>query len=106
MNYRNFGNTGLKVSEIGLGCSRIGRGVFYNYERESVRVLNRAYELGINFFDTSDTYTFGQSEELIGRVFKGRRNQLIIASKVGNFPPPFLAELVRNYTYSLCRFAI
>jgi len=88
MNYRDFGNTGLKVSEIGLGCSRIGRGVFYNNERESVRVLNRAYELGINFFDTSDTYRYGQSEELIGRVFKGRRNQLIIASKVGNLASP------------------
>jgi len=53
--------------------------VFYKDDRESVRVLDRAFELGINFFDTADTYRFGQSEELIGRVFKGRRNQLIIA---------------------------
>jgi aryl-alcohol dehydrogenase-like predicted oxidoreductase len=86
MNYRSFGSTGLKVSEIGLGCSGIGGSVFYKDDRESARVLNRAFELGINFYDTADTYTNGRSEKLIGSAFKDRRSQIIIASKVGMLP--------------------
>jgi aryl-alcohol dehydrogenase-like predicted oxidoreductase len=84
MNYRPFGSTGLRVSEIGLGCSSIGRRS--NDDRESVLLLNRAFELGINFFDTADAYGYGRSEELIGRAFKDRRRQVIIASKVGTLP--------------------
>ncbi|MGH7801127.1 MAG: aldo/keto reductase [Thermodesulfobacteriota bacterium] len=86
MNYRSFGSTGLQVSEIGLGCSSIGGGVFYKDERESVRLLHRAFELGISFYDTADSYGYGHSEELIGRAFKDRRSQIIIASKVGDLP--------------------
>jgi aryl-alcohol dehydrogenase-like predicted oxidoreductase len=83
MNYRSFGSTDLLVSEIGLGCSEIGSSVFYKDERESLRVLHRAFELEINFYDTAELYGYGHSEELIGRAFKGRRSQIIIASKVG-----------------------
>jgi aryl-alcohol dehydrogenase-like predicted oxidoreductase len=86
MNYRSFGSTDLLVSKIGLGCSHIGSSVFYKGERESLRVLNRAFELGINFYDTADLYGYGNSEELIGRAFKGQRSQIIIASKVGMLP--------------------
>ncbi len=53
MNYRPFGSTDLLVSEIGLGCSEIGSGVFYKDEKESIRLLHRAFELGINFYDTA-----------------------------------------------------
>jgi aryl-alcohol dehydrogenase-like predicted oxidoreductase len=84
MNYRSFGSTGLRVSEIGLGCSSIGKGA--NDERESILLLNRAFELGINFYDTADAYGYGRSEELIGRTFKDRRSRVIIASKVGTLP--------------------
>lgn len=83
MNYRPFGSTDLLVSKIGLGCSEIGSGVFYRNEWESLRVLNRAFELGINFYDTAELYGYGHSEELIGRAFKGRRSRVIIATKVG-----------------------
>ena len=83
MNYRSFGDTGLKVSEIGLGCSHIGQGLIKRDKKESIRVLNRAYELGVNFYDTADSYTNGRSEKLIGSAFKDRRSQIIIASKVG-----------------------
>jgi len=83
MNYRSFGSTDLLVSEIGLGCSEIGSGVFYKDERESLRLLHRAFELEINFYDTAELYGYGHSEELIGRAFKGQRSQIIIASKVG-----------------------
>ena len=86
MNYRLFGNTGLQVSEIGLGCSNLGGGVFFKDDRESIRVLNLAFEQGINFFDTADSYGYGHSEELLGRTFKTRRNKIIIASKVGMLP--------------------
>jgi aryl-alcohol dehydrogenase-like predicted oxidoreductase len=83
MNYRSFGNTGLNVSEIGLGCSHIGGGLIRRDEKESIRVLHRAYELGVNFYDTADSYTNGRSEKLIGSAFKDRRSKIIIASKVG-----------------------
>ncbi|MER3446616.1 MAG: hypothetical protein C4291_07110 [Candidatus Dadabacteria bacterium] len=83
MNYRSFGNTGLYVSEVGLGCSNIGGGVLYRDDRKSIRLLYRAFELGINFYDTADIYGYGHSEELIGSAFKGRRSRIIIASKVG-----------------------
>ncbi len=83
MNYRLFGKTGLQVSEIGLGCSNLGGGVFDKDDRETIRVLNLAFEQGINFFDTADSYGYGHSEELLGRIFKSRRNQIIFASKVG-----------------------
>ncbi len=83
MNYRSFGSTGLKVSEIGFGCSRIGGGVIKKDNTESIRLLLRAYELGVNFYDTADTYTNGRSEKLIGRAFKDLRSHIVIASKVG-----------------------
>ncbi len=86
MNYRYFGSTGLRVSEIGLGCSSIGGGVFHKDDGESVRVLHRAFELGVNFYDTADSYGYGRSEELIGRAFEGRRREIVIASKVGTLP--------------------
>ncbi len=83
MNYRSFGSTGLRVSEIGLGCSHIGGGLIKKDNEESIRLLLRAFELGVNFYDTADTYTNGRSEKLIGSAFKDRRSQIIIASKVG-----------------------
>lgn len=83
MNYRSFGMTGLQVSEIGLGCSHLGTDVFSKSEKESVRVLHRAFEAGINFYDTADIYGYGGSEKLIGCAFKGRRDKVIISSKVG-----------------------
>lgn len=96
MNYRLFGNTGLQVSEIGLGCSNLGGGVFFKDDRESIRVLNLAFEQGINFFDTADSYGYGHSEELLGRTFKTRRHKIIIASKVGMLPSS-LAHIEKKF---------
>jgi aryl-alcohol dehydrogenase-like predicted oxidoreductase len=78
---RNLGTQGLVVSEQGLGC--MGMSEFYGPtdEAESVATLNRALELGINFFDTSDAYGPYRNEELLGRTFRGRRDQVIIATK-------------------------
>jgi aryl-alcohol dehydrogenase-like predicted oxidoreductase len=82
MKLKAFGSTGLQTSELGLGCARIG-GIFKNDPGQFVELLAAARERGINFFDTSDMYCQGESEMLIGRAFRGRRDQVIIASKVG-----------------------
>lgn len=87
MTYRNLGSTGLKVSELGLGCSTIGNSIFnYGDESEFIDVLNYAFDNGINFFDTADTYALGNSEILIGKAFCNKRDKVIIASKVGFLP--------------------
>ena len=87
MNYKNLGTTGLKVSELGLGCSSLGNSVFnYGDESEFLGILNYAFENGINFFDTADSYAFGNSEALIGKAFGNKRDKVIITTKVGFLP--------------------
>ncbi|MGA2778277.1 MAG: aldo/keto reductase [Steroidobacteraceae bacterium] len=89
MNYRNLGSTGLKVSEICLGCMTFGvpeRGdhPWTIGEAASRPVIRRAVELGINFFDTADVYSDGTSEEIVGGAIKDfmRREDAVIATKV------------------------
>jgi aryl-alcohol dehydrogenase-like predicted oxidoreductase len=79
---RAFGNTDLQVSKFGLGCARIG-GIFQNDTKGFVNLLAAARDLGINFFDTADMYSQGESEALLGRAFRGVRSQVVIASKAG-----------------------
>jgi aryl-alcohol dehydrogenase-like predicted oxidoreductase len=83
MNKRKLGTQGLIVSEQGLGC--MGMSEFYGAtdEAESIATLNRAIELGIDFFDTSDMYGPYKNEELLGKAFRGRRDEVIIATKFG-----------------------
>jgi len=78
---RKLGTQGLVVSEQGLGC--MGMSEFYGAtdEAESIATLNRALEIGINFFDTSDAYGPYKNEELLGKAFRGRRDSVIIATK-------------------------
>jgi aryl-alcohol dehydrogenase-like predicted oxidoreductase len=78
MEYRNLGSSGLQVSVLGLGANTFG---WWIDEQSSAAVINHALELGINFIDTADTYDKGRSEEYIGRTLKGRRAEVIIASK-------------------------
>jgi aryl-alcohol dehydrogenase-like predicted oxidoreductase len=85
MEYRRLGNSGLKVSAIGLGANYFGR---RTDERETARILDRALELGVNFIDTANVYGKGISEEVIGRILKGRREQAIIATKFGRIVGP------------------
>jgi aryl-alcohol dehydrogenase-like predicted oxidoreductase len=84
MKFKEFGTTGMTVSEIGFGGSRIG-GVFAdkNSTNESLSVLRNALDAGITFYDTADMYSQGESESLIGTAFRGRRDQVIIATKGG-----------------------
>jgi aryl-alcohol dehydrogenase-like predicted oxidoreductase len=88
MKYRVLGKTGLKVSEIGFGAWAIGGNAHGNSygptdDKQSLAAVERALELGCNFFDTADVYGHGHSEELLGQALKGRRSEVIIATKVG-----------------------
>ncbi|HVY68706.1 MAG TPA: aldo/keto reductase [Verrucomicrobiae bacterium] len=87
MNYRPLGVTGIKVSEIGFGSWGLG-GEAYGPTDDAVseQALNTAFDEGINFYDTADLYGAGHSEELIGRIFKGRRDKVVIATKGGTLP--------------------
>lgn len=82
MEYRNLGNTGLKVSVVGIGCNNFGRRCD---EAATKDVVNAAMDHGVNFFDTADMYGAGQSEEFLGKAIRGMdRSQVIIATKFGN----------------------
>lgn len=88
VDYRVLGRTGLRVSAIGFGAWAIGgdrHGNSYGPtdDRESLRAIERALELGCNFFDTADVYGHGHSEELLGQVAARRRRAMVIATKVG-----------------------
>jgi len=79
MEYRSLGKSGLKVSEIGLGGNNFGGRIG---EQESISVIRSALDLGINFIDTADIYSGGHSEECVGKAVKGKRSEVIIATKV------------------------
>lgn len=87
MKYRELGASGIQVSEIGFGGWGIGGiskgGTSYGPtdDKESERALEKAFDLGVNFFDTAPIY--GHSETLIGKTFKNRRDQVVVATKVG-----------------------
>jgi aryl-alcohol dehydrogenase-like predicted oxidoreductase len=83
---RRFGRTDLNVSEFGLGCARIG-GIFQRDQADFLNLLSAALDGGINFFDTADMYSQGESEVLLGRAFRLRRDQIVIASKAGYVLP-------------------
>ena len=78
-----FGQSGLVSSVIGLGC--MGMSEFYGpaQDEESLKVLDRAFELGVTHFDTSNVYGRGHNESLLGTFLKGRRDKALIASKFG-----------------------
>jgi aryl-alcohol dehydrogenase-like predicted oxidoreductase len=84
MEKRKLGRQGLEVSELGLGC--MGMSQFYGPrdDKESAATLERAIELGINFFDTADVYGVGHNEELVGKALKKYRDRVFIATKFGN----------------------
>jgi aryl-alcohol dehydrogenase-like predicted oxidoreductase len=78
MEYRNLGTSGLKVSAIGLGGNTFG---WWADEAASAKVIDAALEAGVNFIDTADMYDRGRSEDFIGKALKGKRDQVIIATK-------------------------
>lgn len=83
MKYRTLGQSSLKVSSVGLGCMVVSP--FYGEvnEDESINTIRKAYEFGVNFFDTADLYGFGHSEKVVGKAIKPFREQIILATKGG-----------------------
>ena len=84
MQYRNFAGTDLRVSEIGFGLWTVSTGWWGSYtDDEAIALMHEAFDLGVTLFDAADTYGNGRSEELIAKAFQGRRDQIVIATKVG-----------------------
>lgn len=81
---RRFGSTDLQVSEIGFGCSSLGTVLGHDADQDGLRALDLAVDRGINFFDTADAYSLGNSERLLGRALEKRRDKVIIATKGGS----------------------
>lgn len=80
MDYRNFGQTNIKISEISFGCMSLGK----SSKSESMKLLHLAIDNRINYFDTADIYDGGNNELLLGEVLKSCRNKVFLATKVGN----------------------
>jgi aryl-alcohol dehydrogenase-like predicted oxidoreductase len=85
---RKLGDEGPEVSAIGLGCMSLSGVYGSSDEREGIALIHRAIELGVDHFDSSDMYGWGQNEELLGRALKGCRQGVLIATKFGQTQRP------------------
>jgi aryl-alcohol dehydrogenase-like predicted oxidoreductase len=93
LNYRNLGETGMRVSEISLGTWAFGGDWGTVGGDDAYAALNRAIDLGVNFLDTADVYGDGRSEKLIGRLLKDRpSDEILVATKAGRRLDPHTAE--------------
>ena len=88
MEQRTLGKSTLAVSAIGLGCMSMSNVYGKADDAESIAVVHRALDLGVNFLDSSDMYGWGQNEELLGRALRGRRDRVVLATKFGNLRKP------------------
>ena len=93
---KRLGRTELVVSEIGCGCSSLGGVLDRRGEAEGLRTLQMAMDRGINFFDTSDAYSLGRSEELLGQAVRERRDRVFIATKGGSVSGAFLKGAAKS----------
>ncbi|WP_293310835.1 aldo/keto reductase [Pedobacter sp. UBA5917] len=83
MKYRKLGNTDIELSALGLGCMSMNHAYGEPDDNESIATLEKALELGINFWDTADIYANGANEELVAKVLKPNRQKIFIATKFG-----------------------
>jgi aryl-alcohol dehydrogenase-like predicted oxidoreductase len=79
--YRTLGRTGIKVTPFALGAMMFGAGGNPDHD-DSIRIIHKALDAGINFVDTADRYSGGESEEIVGKALKGRRDDVVLATKV------------------------
>lgn len=104
MEYRTLGRTGLKVSVLSYGVYSLTGMYGYVDESEAIKVLTRAWDLGINFYDTADVYGFGLGERLLKKAFGDGVRDLVIATKVGyDF---YLKPMVRRYDPNYIKYAV
>lgn len=95
MKYTPFGKTGLQVSQVALGTGNFGTGWGYGADPDACKQVFNAYaEAGGNFIDSADIYQFGQSEELLGTLLEGRREDFVLATKFSNGAAPNASRLV------------
>src|SRR6187431_586995 len=84
MRFRTYKNTDLTVSEVGFGLWTVSTGWWGTFtDDEAIALMHKALDLGITLFDAADTYGNGRSEELIAKAFADRRDEIVIATKVG-----------------------
>ncbi len=109
MKYRYLGKSGLVVSELCFGAMSFGsqgswKSVGALEQNAAQRVVDIAFEGGINFFDTADVYSYGQSEEILGKALKGKRSQVVLATKVRGRMSPEVndAGLSRRHIIQSC----
>jgi aryl-alcohol dehydrogenase-like predicted oxidoreductase len=81
MQYRTLGKTGIKVTPYCLGAMMFG-GIANSDHDDCIRIIHKALDFGINFVDTADRYSNGESEEIVGKALKGRRDTIVLATKV------------------------
>src|ERR687885_431218 len=81
MEYRTLGRTGVEVSPLCLGTMMFGAWGNRDHD-DSIRIIHRALDAGINVVDTADVYSAGESEEIVGRALEGRRDEVVLATKV------------------------
>ncbi|GAB3645806.1 aldo/keto reductase [Echinicola sediminis] len=79
MNYNQLGKSDLKVSEVSFGCMSLK-----GEKSQNIALLHKAMDMGFNYFDTADLYDAGENEKIVGEAFKGKRQDIVLATKVGN----------------------
>ncbi|MEU4607153.1 aldo/keto reductase [Kribbella sp. NPDC023972] len=108
MRYRTLGRTGIQVSPYALGAMMFGAVGNPDHD-DSIRIIHRALDAGINFVDTADMYSRGESEEIVGKALKGRREDVVLATKARfpvNFDPSGATPVVPNQSGASRRWLI
>jgi aryl-alcohol dehydrogenase-like predicted oxidoreductase len=107
MQYRQLGDSGISVSTLGLGTMMFGR--WGNTDEQSCgQMVDAALAAGVTLFDTADIYDFGTSEEILGRALLGRRDRIVLATKVGNAmsEDPLERGLSRRWVMQSCEASL
>ncbi|AGB40283.1 putative oxidoreductase, aryl-alcohol dehydrogenase like protein [Halobacteroides halobius DSM 5150] len=103
MDKRKLGNTGLEVSEIGFGSWQLGNTTAWKgaSQKEAIKLVHQALELGCNFFDTAPNYARGNSEKILGKALNDRREEVVISTKFGHF-----SDGTVDYDFNLIRESV
>ena len=96
MRYTTFGNSGVRVSRIGLGCYGMSGAYGPADDTESIATIHRAIELGVNLLDTSASYGQGHNHDVIGKAIAGRRDEVFIHSKTGTIRDPVRGSIAEG----------